>query len=81
MVALRSQDPAIGEVIRQLRERLGLTQLQLAARAGVTDTTLRSVERGRKAYHRSTLVALASALGTNVDDVILAARSRAGVAR
>ena len=57
----------IGNLVRQLREGLGLTQLQLAARAGVTDTTVRSVEGAKKAYHRSTLAAIATALGTTAD--------------
>lgn len=77
MDAIRTHDPRVGEVVRLLRKRLGLTQLQLAARAGVTDTTVRSVERASKTYHRSTLIALATALGTNVDDLVTAARSRA----
>jgi len=59
----------IGKIVRQLREQRGLTQLQLAARAGVTDTTVRSVEHASKAYHRATLAAIAAALGTTADDL------------
>lgn len=57
----------IGKLVRQLREQRGLTQLQLAARAGVTDTTVRSVERASKAHHRATLAAIAAALGTTAE--------------
>jgi transcriptional regulator with XRE-family HTH domain len=57
----------IGSLVRLLRTKLGLTQQQLAVRAGVTDTTLRSVERARKACHRATLATIAIALGTTAE--------------
>jgi len=74
---IRQRNPVeIGKLVRLLREKLGLTQLQLAARAGVTDTTVRSVERASKTHHRATLVAIAAALGTTADKL----RSAAGAA-
>ena len=57
----------IGKLVRLLREKRELTQLQLAARAGVTDTTVRSVERASKTHHRATIAAIATALGTTAE--------------
>ena len=79
--AIRTHDPRVGETVRLLRKQLGLTQLQLAARAGVTDTTVRCVERASKTFHRSTLSALAAALGTSVEDLIVTATSSTVVDR
>jgi len=39
--------PALGEAIRQLREKRGITQEQLAQDASVTTGTVSLVERGR----------------------------------
>jgi transcriptional regulator with XRE-family HTH domain len=64
MLPMRRNSTEIGTLVRLLREKRGLTQLQLAARAGVTDTTVRSVERASKTPHRATLAAIAAALGT-----------------
>jgi transcriptional regulator with XRE-family HTH domain len=63
----RRNTAEIGTLVRLLREKRGLTQLQLAARAGVTDTTVRSVERASKTPHRATLAAIAAALGTTAE--------------
>ncbi|MCA9048963.1 MAG: helix-turn-helix transcriptional regulator [Planctomycetaceae bacterium] len=54
---------ANGEAIRQLRIRLGLTQAELAARAGFSDRLIRKAERGDR-VRRRTLHVLAQALST-----------------
>jgi transcriptional regulator with XRE-family HTH domain len=77
MTIPRRNATEIGKIVRQLREQRGLTQLQLAARAGVTDTTVRSVERASKTHHRATLAAIAAALGTSADK-LRACRDEAG---
>ena len=51
-----------GDRIRSLRHRLGLTQTQLAARAGVNQGYLSSIERGERSPRPGTLRAIASAL-------------------
>src|SRR5438105_370867 len=54
----------LGAQLRELRERAGLTQQQLATRAGLSWSTVAHIEQGRKPDLRvSTLVRLAGALG------------------
>ena len=61
----------MGSLIRQKRIELGLTQQQLADKAGVTKNYLTMVERGaRKNVHFLVRVALAHALGIPVLQVI-----------
>ena len=36
----------IGTLVREKRERVGLTQVQLARRAGISQSTVSAVERG-----------------------------------
>lgn len=65
-------DPAtIGQLVRQERERVGLTQAQLAEASGLSDETVRRVELGKKFEPSlSTLVAIADALGLQVDRLL-----------
>ena len=54
----------IGEKIRQLRTAKGLTQRELAARAGYTDhTTIARVETGKGDLPQSKIVKIAAVLG------------------
>ena len=52
-----------GSRIRALRESRGMTQRQLAERAGCTDAAIRNYEAGRRALKGSVLDAIAGALG------------------
>lgn len=53
----------IGAVLRSRRVELGLTQLQLAARAGVSEVTVRILETGRREnYRAANLRAIAGAV-------------------
>ena len=52
-----------GSRIRALRESRGMTQRQLAERAGCTDAAIRNYEAGRRALKGSALDAIAGALG------------------
>ncbi|HEU4700899.1 MAG TPA: helix-turn-helix transcriptional regulator [Conexibacter sp.] len=55
-----------GATIRAARERAGLTQTQLAQRAGTSQATLSAYERGRKAPSVETLGRLLAASGTRL---------------
>lgn len=52
--------------IRQLRQSAGLTQEQLANRAGITQQSVSKLERGKAGSSRE-LVAIAAALGTTAE--------------
>jgi transcriptional regulator with XRE-family HTH domain len=54
------------EILKRLRERAGLTQPQLADRAGVPVSTLRAVEQGRRDPAFSTAVRLVRGLGVGL---------------
>lgn len=56
--------------LKEHRERLGLSQSQVARRANLTEVTVRSVERGRSMPKLATARALASALGISVDELV-----------
>jgi transcriptional regulator with XRE-family HTH domain len=57
-----------GQKIQSLRKALGLTQLELALRAGVSDRTVRNAERGRP-LQRDFLGFIAAALGVAIADI------------
>jgi transcriptional regulator with XRE-family HTH domain len=54
----------IGYAIRTAREELNLSQEELADMAKVTQTTISSIERGKKRPHPGTLANIAKALKT-----------------
>ena len=72
-------NPSFGVVLRGFRRAAGLTQEELAARAGMSARGLRFLERGVRQPYRDTVqrlvVALALASG---DQAVLAAAARAG---
>ena len=53
----------IGERIRELRRRRGMTQRELAEASGIGESALRSYELGVRCPRSEYLVLLASALG------------------
>ncbi len=55
------------ELLRQLREKAGLTQQQLADKAGLPVGSLRSHEQGQRAPSWAAVVKLARALGVGAD--------------
>jgi DNA-binding XRE family transcriptional regulator len=61
----------LGERIRQLRQRAGWTQEELAERAGIGRVTLSRLEGGDRSPRYRTLVALAKALGVSVTDLLV----------
>jgi transcriptional regulator with XRE-family HTH domain len=59
----------LGEQLRRLRLERELSQVQLAARAGLTYKFIGQVELGRKDPGAETLVRLANALGVPVGEI------------
>jgi non-specific serine/threonine protein kinase len=82
---VQNQAPSLGEQLRSWRLRAGLTQEELAARAGLAAGAVQSLERGvRRAPYPHTLASLADALGLSSDEraeFVKAAQPRAGVAK
>lgn len=62
-------EPKLGNRLKEERARAGLTQAELAARAGLSRKTVNTVENG--VFLPSTLVALrlAAALGVTVEAI------------
>lgn len=61
---------ALGSRIRRIRQDLGLTQLEAAAQADISNTTLCDIEKGRISPSLETLAALASALQTSAASLL-----------
>jgi transcriptional regulator with XRE-family HTH domain len=55
--------------IKQLRDRLGLSQAMLAERAGISITFLSAIEREKKWPYPETLTNIADALGVDVHEL------------
>lgn len=62
--------PGLGEAVRLLREKRGITQERLAQDAGVTTGTISLVERGRSNPAWGTVRALASGLGVSMVEIV-----------
>ncbi len=60
---------ALGQVLRDLRSRRGLTLQAAGSLAGVSFTYISQVERGHKEISSELLAALAPVLGSSVGDV------------
>lgn len=59
-------------MIKQLRRKLGLSQSELARRAGIRQGVLSYIENGRTKHPRvDTLAAIAAALGVTIEDLIV----------
>ena len=67
----RSNQPqaALGEAIRQLRAKRGITQEDLAHEAAITIGTLSLIERGHANPTWSTISGIASALGVSMAEL------------
>ncbi len=64
---------ALGEAMRRLRQQAGLSQEQLAERADTDLSQIGGIERGTRNPSYSTLVRLATALGTTVGAIAILA--------
>jgi transcriptional regulator with XRE-family HTH domain len=69
MGRLDQPQPALGAAIRQLRDKRGVTQEDLAHDAGVTTGTLSLIERGKSNPAWGTIKSIAAALGVTVAEV------------
>lgn len=69
MGRLDQPQPALGAAIRQLRNKRGVTQEDLAHDAGVTTGTLSLIERGKSNPAWGTVKSIAAALGVTVAEV------------
>ncbi len=60
----------MGYKIREVREQLNMTQVELAIKSGVSRTTISNLENGVESVTTTrTLNKLANALGVNVEDL------------
>ncbi|MGM9641015.1 MAG: helix-turn-helix domain-containing protein [Faecousia sp.] len=62
-------DKRIGKRVKQCRERLGLTQEDLAERTGLTTNYISTVERGASFPRCEKLITLLNGLETNADAI------------
>jgi len=60
----------VGENIKYYRTKLGMTQEELAERAGINRSYLASLERGRRNTTLKTVEMLAKALGVSTTDLV-----------
>lgn len=68
--------PSMARAVRELRDEKGLTQVELAQRAGIRQPTISQIETGqRAALGPDVLAGLAQGLGVSVDYLL----QRAGV--
>lgn len=63
----------VGENIKYYRTRLGMTQEELAERAGINRSYLAGLERGRRNTTLKTVEALAKALGVSTSELVSSA--------
>ena len=70
--------PELGEAIRTLREKRGLSQESLAPQAGITPGTLSLIERGEANPTWGTVRGIAAALGVSVSALAKAAERLEG---
>ena len=60
----------VGQAIRAYRQRLGLSQSELASETGLDRKTVNRIERGHHSMRVSTLFDLAGALGVAPEDLL-----------
>ena len=61
----------LGDRIRQARERVGLSQIELARRIGLSKNAMNSIEAGDADPRASRIVAIAQVLGVSTDALLL----------
>jgi transcriptional regulator with XRE-family HTH domain len=61
---------ALGRALRYLRKQAGLTQWQLATRAGLLDTYISEVEGGRRSVRWITVLRLLRALDADLRQLV-----------
>lgn len=71
----RLNPDTVGVRLRQARKGAGMTQAELAERAGIETQSLSRLERGDYEPSLSTTLALARALGLTVEALVLGSRA------
>lgn len=61
--------PALAKAIRELRDKRGLSQEDLAHKAGITTSTLSTIERGRSNPTWGTVKGIAQGLGVSLSEL------------
>jgi transcriptional regulator with XRE-family HTH domain len=59
----------LGRALRELREQAGITQSDLAARVGTTDTYVSLIENGHRGLRWHTVMRVLRALGADLHDL------------
>jgi transcriptional regulator with XRE-family HTH domain len=81
LTAWRSRRSRAGMRLRSLREAAGLTQLDLAARSGVTHEAISALECGRRSPRVATIERLAAALEMAPRDLVASPTDRQDLPR
>jgi transcriptional regulator with XRE-family HTH domain len=63
-------EKVIGERLRELRKRQGMSQAELAAELGLNQTAVSDYETGAARIHAAMLAALARVLRTSADEIL-----------
>jgi len=71
-------DPDVGQRLRRLRLRLGLSQRELARRAGVSNATISMIESNRVSPSIAALKLVLAAIGVGIGDFFAAPEAEAG---
>lgn len=61
----------LGERLREIRKRRGLSQMSLAEATGLTSTFISYVENGHKTMRLETFVQIANALNVSADELLM----------
>ena len=61
---------ALGKVVRELRESLGLSQEKLAEKTGISYQYLSSIENGKENFTIGVLESLATSLNTSISSLM-----------
>ncbi|MDR2558898.1 MAG: helix-turn-helix domain-containing protein [Oscillospiraceae bacterium] len=59
---------AVGENIKKFRNEIGMTQLELGNRVGLSDRTISAIELGTREINGKALKLVADALSVKIDD-------------
>lgn len=70
MVKVTAVSKKIGKNVRELRERKGITQEELALEAGLNRAYIGYIERGERNPSTETLVKIAKALKVSAKDLL-----------
>jgi len=70
MTHVQAEGEVFGKRLRELRQKYGVTQQQLAVATGLTEGYISNMERGQKVPSLTTILRLAVALGCKVTELV-----------